>query len=301
MRLLAFSLVLFTLAPAGAQPEGPVYLGEKRPGGVPRRVVSLAPNLTEILFALGAGDRIVGVTTYDDYPDEVKKLPRVGGFVDPSVEAILALEPDLVVCVPNPGGRDRMDALARMGVPVLVLPSYRLDDIFTVIWKLGDRFDRRESAGKLIADMRARIGRMAELVKAVRRPRVLLVYGHRPIMAAGEGSFGDAMLKLAGGENVLKASRVRYPSVPVEEVIRLMPEVIVDASSSGTGAEMTRAEVQEVWGRFKILPAVKNRRIHIFDSALWFRPGPRVVEGLFRLFSILHPDRGEELRRSGKR
>jgi iron complex transport system substrate-binding protein len=86
---------------------------------------------------------------------------------------------------------------------------------------------------------------------------------------------------------------MRYPNVPMEEIIRLMPEVIIDASSSGTGAEMTKEEVERVWGRWKVLPAVKNRRVHIFNSALWFRPGPRVAQGLEKLFSILHPDRGD--------
>ncbi|MFC1654677.1 ABC transporter substrate-binding protein, partial [Myxococcota bacterium] len=289
MRRLAFVIALFACSAAWAQPKGPEYLGGKRPKGVPGRVVSLAPNLTEILFAIGAGERVVGVTTYDDYPEEVKKLPRVGGFIDPSVEAILALKPDLVICVPNPGGRNRMDALSRMGVPILVLPSYRMKDIFTVIRTLGNLFDRKEAAKKLIADMQARIDRIAKLVEDVRRPKVLLVYGHRPIMAAGKGSFGDTMLKLAGGENVIKDSGVRYPNVPMEEVIRLMPEVIIDASSSGTGAEMTRVEVEKVWGRWKVLPAVKNRRVYIFNSALWFRPGPRVAQGLEKLFLILHP------------
>ncbi len=301
MRWLAAIIAFFVLTAAWAQPRGPEYLGKKRPPGVPKRVVSLAPNLTEILFAIGAGERVVGVTTYDDYPEEVKKLTRVGGFIDPSVEAILGLKPDLVVCVPNPGGRNRMDVLSRTGVPILVLPSYRLGDIFTVITTLGELFGKKETAGKLVTGMKSKIERVSKLVEGARRPKVLLVYGHRPIMAAGKGSFGDTMLKLAGGENLLKDSKVRYPNVPMEEIIRLMPEVIIDASSSGTGAEMTRAEVEKVWGRWKILPAVKNRRIHIFDSALWFRPGPRVADGLLELFSILHPDRGEELRSSGKR
>ena len=294
MKRLAFFMAFLACSAAWAQPRGPEYLEGKKPQGVPKRVVSLAPNLTEIIFAIGAGERVVGVTTYDDYPEEVKKLPRVGGFIDPSLEAILALKPDLVVCTPNPGGRNRMDALSRMGVPVLVLPSYRMKDIFTVITALGELFERRDSAKKLIDDMQARIAGVAEKVKKVRRPKVLLVYGHRPIMAAGKGSFGDGMLKLAGGENVLGDSKMRYPNVPMEEIIRLMPEVIIDASSSGTGAEMTREEVEKVWGRWKVLPAVKNRRIHIFNSALWFRPGPRVAQGLYKLFSILHPDRGDD-------
>jgi iron complex transport system substrate-binding protein len=291
MRRIFFLLapVFCLIRPAWAQPQGPLYLGETRPAGVPDRVVSLAPNLTEILFALGAGSRVVGVTTYDDYPPQVNDLARVGGFIDPSLEGILALKPDLVVCVPNPGGRDRLDALARMGIPVLVLPSYNLEDIFVVIEKLGNVFERQETARTLVSGMKDRIETVSLRVKKLSRPRVLLVYGHKPVIAAGKGSFADRLLNIAGGENVLTDSAVRYPTVPIESVIRLGPDVIIDASASGTGSEMSSEEVQAVWARWKVVPAVRNKRIFIFDSALWFRPGPRIVEGLEKLAQILHP------------
>lgn len=290
MRVASAIVLLMLLARmAAGQPAGPVYLGKSRPKAVPRKVVSLAPNLTEVLFALGVGERVVGVTTYDDYPEAVKKLPRVGGFIDPSLEAILALEPELVVCVPNSGGRNRMETLSRMGVPVLVLPSYRLEDIFQAIERLGEIFERKARARELVQDMRGRIDTVRERVRNASRPRVLLVYGHRPLVAAGRGSFADSLLEIAGGRNVLAESKARYPTVPMEEVIRLAPEVVIDASASGSGAEMTQAEVNQTWSRWKVLPAVKAGRVHIFDSALWFRPGPRVVQGLEKLAGILHP------------
>jgi iron complex transport system substrate-binding protein len=272
-------LAMFARTAAG-QPEKPEFLGKSRPEAAPKRVVSLAPNLTEILFALGVGERVVGVTTYDDYPEAVRKLPRVGGFIDPSLEAILALKPDLTVCVPNSGGKNRMQTLSRMGVPVLVLPSYRLEDIFQAIEKLGEIFGRKPKARELTKDMRGRIEAVRERVRNASRPKVLLVYGHRPLVAAGRGSFADSLLTIAGGENVLGKSKVRYPTIAMEEVIRLAPEIVIDASASGSGAEMTQAEVNKTWSRWKVLPAVKAGRIHIFDSALWFRPGPRIVQGL---------------------
>jgi iron complex transport system substrate-binding protein len=294
MRWGAVALLVFSYYPAAAwsQPVEPTYLGAPRPATVPKRVVSLAPNLTEILFALGVGDRVVGVTRYDDYPPEVKKLPRVGGFIDPSVEAILALKPDLVVCVPNMGGKNRLETLSKIGVPVLVLPAYAMEDIFKAFRVLGRVFEKTSESETLMKDMRSRIRRIEKLLKDRPRPRVLLIYGHRPIMAAGKGSFGDTLIHIAGGQNVLADSKLRYPTVPMEVVIRLKPEVIIDASASGTGAEMTPKEVQRVWNRWKILPAVRSHRVFRFDSALWFRLGPRIVDGLDKLVGLLHPEIG---------
>lgn len=293
-------LVLFLLAagaaagPQGSRPTSPRYLGTARPAGTPKRVVSLAPSLTEILFALDRGDRVVGVTTYDDYPEEVERLPRVGGFVDPSVEAVLGLAPDLVVCVPNPGGRNRMEVLDRLGIAVLVLPARSLEDIYAAVHTLGEVFDCGNKASELVAGMQARIRHVRTRVGGLPRPRVLLVYGHKPVIAAGPDTFADDLLRLAGGRNVLTGKGVRYPTVPMEQVIRLAPAVIVDASASGKGAEMTPAEVQQVWRRWKVVPAVRGERVHVFDSAIWFRPGPRVVEGIERLAAILHPEKTHE-------
>jgi iron complex transport system substrate-binding protein len=249
--IAALGCCLLLAAPAGAQPAGPKYLGDARPDGPPGRIVSLAPSLTEILFAIGAGDRVVGVTTYDDFPEAVRSLPRVGGFIDPSVEAILGLKPHIIVCVPNSGGRGRMEALARMGVPVLVLPSYSLEDVFTSISTLGKLTGREDAAAGLVRGMRVRIRRVRDRTRNLDRPGVLLIYGHKPIVAAGAGSFADRLLEMAGGRNILETSRVRYPTVPLEEVLRLEPDVIIDASSSGTGAEMTAGEVRETWSRWR--------------------------------------------------
>ncbi len=254
-------------------------------------MVSLAPNITEILFALNVGDRVVGVTRFDDFPPAVKELPIVGGYIDPSVEAIAALAPNLVICVPNPGGRDRMEVLTRLGIPVLVLPEQHLQDIFVNIKFLGNLFERTPAAATLINAIKKRLQRVEAAVKGLEVPRTLLVYGHKPLIAAGPGSFGDEMLRLAGGMNVVGDAVVHYPNLPMEEVIRLSPEVVIDASISGSGAEVTAPEATEFWNTWQVLPAVKNHRVYIFDSALWFRPGPRIAEGIERLAGLLHPTR----------
>lgn len=270
-------------------PPKPSYLGAARPTGQIRRLISLAPNLTEIVFALGAGDRVVGVTRYDDYPNQVLSLPKVGGFLDPSLEVIVALKPDLVVCVPNSGNRKRMETLTRLKVPVLVLPAHRLSDVYAAIETLGAVLGEAERAAALTAGLRARVAAVVARAKGLDKPRVLMVYGHNPLVVAGPGSFADELLGLAGAENVLSGDGVRYPSLPLEMVIELAPEVIIDASSSATGASVGLAEVDRFWSRLKVVPAVKAGRVHLFDSALWFRPGPRLIQGLEKLQVLLHP------------
>lgn len=270
-------------------PPKPAFLGQTRPAGRIARVVSLAPNLTEILFALGAGDRVVGVTRYDDYPKAVESIPKVGGFLDPSLEAIMGLRPDLVVCVPNSGNRKRMETLIRLHVPVFVLPAHSLADVYAAIFELGRLLHREERARLLVDDMRTRINAVAVRSRLRKKPKVLMVYGHNPLVVAGPGSFADELMSLAGAENVLSGEGVRYPSLPLEMVIKLSPEVIIDASSSATGASVGLAQVERFWGRLKVVPAVKTGRVHLFDSALWFRPGPRLAEGLERLEALLHP------------
>jgi iron complex transport system substrate-binding protein len=286
----AIILLLFILVQnASAESKTAYYLNGTQPKSDPQRVISLAPNLTEIMFALGEGARLKGVTRYDDFPQEVVSLPKVGGFLDPSVEAILALKPDLVICVPNSGAKKRLEALARMGVAVLVIPGFELDDIFIAINILGKIFNKKNEADALIATMQKRFTRVKNWVAGKKRPKVLLVYGQRPVVAAGTGSFGNTLLALAGGQNVLGKTKIKYPTIPMEEIIRLQPEVIIDASSSGHGAEMTLEEIKTHWNRWDILPAVKSGRVHLANSALWFRPGPRIVDGLDKLVEILHP------------
>jgi iron complex transport system substrate-binding protein len=287
--VIPWLLVFFACLARAEPPAVPAYLGQARPKAAPRRVVSLAPSLTEIVFALGAGERVVGVTRFDDYPPAVLALPRVGGFTDPSLEAILGLQPDLVLCVPNAGNRPAMEAVVRLGVPVLVLPAERFEDVFQAVDALGRELEVKPAAEALIARLRARVAEVEVRVAGRARPRVLLVYGHKPLVAAGPGTFADEMIRLAGGRNVLEVKGPSYPTLPMEEVLALAPEVILDAAMSGTGSEVSPEEARQAWSRWKVLPAVSAGRVHVVDSAVWFRPGPRIVDGLEQLEKLLHP------------
>ncbi len=287
--MLHLVVLLISGSAVAQQPDSkPFFIGKARPAGEISRIVSLAPNLTEIIFALGAGKKIVGVTRYDDYPPEVKKIPKAGGFLDPSLETILGLKPDLVVCVPNASNHGPMETLSRMGVAVLVLPAYRLSDVYISVETIGKLLGKEKKAAEIIKMMKEGIKRVqARVVTGNKRKRVLMVYGHKPLVCAGSGSFAHEMMELAGARNVLESSKIRYPTVPMETVVNLAPDVIIDASASGTGASMNPELVREFWKKWKVIPAVKNHRVYMFDSALWFRPGPRLIIGLEKLATLL--------------
>lgn len=279
---LALSALL-GFSPA-ARGEEALFLG--KPPEKPVRIISLAPSLTEFLFALGQGHRVVGVSRYDDFPKEVSSLPKVGGFLDPSLEGILALHPDLVVCVPNSGNQGHMRTLARMGVPVVVIPAYDLDDVYSTARVLGRVLGCESRAKELISDIQKRLGEIERRVAGRKRVQVLLAYGREPLVAAGPDSFAGALLRIAGGENVLASQQTRYPNVPVEVLLDLRPEVILDAS----GAGHTGQGVSSHWSRWQVLPAVRSGRVYQVDSSLWFRPGPRLPMAVEEMAQLLYPD-----------
>ena len=254
----------------------PEWLGPPPPP-TPQRIVSLAPSATELLFALGAGPQVVGVTRFDDYPEAVKTLPKVGGFNDPDPEAVLALHPDCVVAVPTASGRSRVDALARLGLPVLVVPGGSMEDMWLTLAALGKALGHPERAEALRGSMQRALRTQHEsLEKAHPKPvRVLVVLGHRPLVAAGPGTFLDALLTLAQGHNVVTRGGA-YPVLDAEAVHALAPQIIVDVAMG----EATD------WQAFWAKTPHAGRVVHVEEPAL-VRPGPRLPAALQRLGDAL--------------
>ncbi len=250
----------------------------------PQRVVSLAPSVTEVLFRLGAGERVVGVTRYCDHPPEAKLRPKIGGFADPNLEAILALRPDLVVAPENPASGPVLARLASLGVRTLAVKPDDLAGVEATVRAVGGAVGRAQAAEALVAELHASLAAAAARVRPGAKPRVLFVYGHRPLVAAGPGSFGDDMLRRAGAENVVGAARVAYPKLTIEDVLRLRPEVVLDASM-GEG----EGDVASFWARWPEVPAVATSRVHAADQPGLMQPGLRVGEGLAWLVGVLHP------------
>jgi iron complex transport system substrate-binding protein len=212
------------------------WLGPTPPATI-TRVVTIAPSLTETVLALDAKDTLVGVSRFDEAP-EVKSLPRVGGFVDPSVETVLTLAPHLVVVQKSPGNQRPIEKLASLGVPVLALPLTTVDDARAAMLELGRLLHRADRAQALVDELDA--ARATERAHATAPRKTLFVYGFRPLVVAGPGSFADELLRDYGLVNVVKPAPTAYPVWSKEQLVASPPEVLVDASDSADGRDAVK-------------------------------------------------------------
>lgn len=239
------------------------------------RLVTLAPSLTDVVIALGATERLVGVTRFDD-ATAVADLPRVGGYSDPSAEAILRLDPDLVLCQPSPGNRGAVELIAREGIGVRVLPLQSLADIENAYRSIGALLGLDAKANELIRDLHAARERAAKATSSrSRRPRVVLLYGMDPLVAAGPGSYGDDLLTAAGAENLVAGSTQSWPRLSVEWLAARKPDVVLLAGFGAHGVASAN------------LPAGLDLPTVALESPGMLRPGPRVGEALEELSRVL--------------
>jgi len=252
----------------------------------PARIVSLAPSVTETLFALGAGPRVVAASDFCDYPPEVAALPRIGSFLAPSIEAVVGARPDLVIGTPSPGNRAPVETLRGLGVRVEIVEARRLDELPGVIRRIAALAGVPEHGERLLAAM----GRETEATRTrtagAPRRRVLMVVGQSPLVAVGRESFLGDLLEAAGGENVTPAGEA-WPHLGLEYVIAADPEVVID-SSMGTEEG---AAIRAFWDPLVSVAAVRLGRVHPFRSYRALRPGPRVPEALADLARLIHPER----------
>ncbi len=261
-------------------------------GATPQRIVSTAPSLTESLFALGAGDRLVGVTSYCRYPPEARAKTVVGDFASPNLEAILRLRPDLVVVL-----SDRTDLIERFtgfGLPVLVVSQGTLDEVLESLLVLGDRVGCRPKAQGLVDRLRRRLQEIQAAFEGRRRPRTLFLVGRNTgtlsdLYAAGEDSYLGELLELAGADNAARGASGAYPKFSLEEILRRDPEVILDLSHGATGsAPRAVEEIRELWAGFPSLTAVSRGRVYVLTDDVFLIPGPRVVDAVEMLVRLIH-------------
>jgi iron complex transport system substrate-binding protein len=251
--------------------------------GLPARVVSLAPSVTETLYALGGGDRLVGVCGQCDRPAAVADVPRVGGYLAPSVEATLAARPDLVVAVPSPGNREAVRAIERAGVRVLVVHDRTLDDFWDSVRVLADALGVPDAGARLAADVRAALDAVHARVADRPRRRVLVIVGHNPLVAVGGGTLQDALIAIAGGENVARDVGEAWPTLTLELVVVRAPEVIVDAAMGSEGS------ATELFSGLTTVPAVRDGRVVRLVENAFFRAGPNIPEAAAALARVIHP------------
>lgn len=255
----------------------------------PQRIVSLAPSVTEVLFEAGLGARVVGVTKYCEFPREVLSLPKVGGYLTPSYEALLALQPDLVVTLPEQA--DVEPKLTALKIPSLRVDHRSLDGIIRSIVSVGERCGAEATARRAADALRASLASARRISEGRPRPRVLICFGRtgdfRRLYAAGPGTVHDDLIAQAGGQNVLTSGAISYPTLSAEGVMRLDPDVIIEFAPAGQDG----SALERQWTVLDTITAVKTRRVRVFTEAFLSVPGPRFARFAETIARAIRGDR----------
>jgi iron complex transport system substrate-binding protein len=246
--------------------------------------------LTETVFALGLGERLVGVSAYCDYPPEAQRIDRVGTFITPNVEAIVAKRPDIILAVPSPGNRSPVESLERLGLRVVVVDPQTLDGIKRSLIDVGVVLGRDAGARGLVAEIEARIAAVQARVKDAQRRKVLMVVGQNPLIVAGSATVQDELIALAGGINLGAVAGKGWPHISIEYALSAAPEVIID-STMGPEVGGGDSDTRKFWRNFPTIPAVKTGRISGYKAYEVLRPGPRIGEALETIARFIHPER----------
>jgi iron complex transport system substrate-binding protein len=256
----------------------------------PQRIISLAPSNTEILFALGLGDRIVGVTDYCNYPPEATTKPSIGGYNTPNIEQVIAMNPDLVLAT-EIHQVDLIPQLESRGLTVIGLNPKNIDDVLTAITLVGKATGQEKEAASLVADMQKRIKAVIDKTSKLsesQKPRVFYIFWQDPIWTAGAGSFEDELIQKAGGVNIAHDLN-GYIDISLETVINDNPQVIIAGVDMGTGKDSPLQFVQTE-SRLQDVDARQNERIYGTNMDVVGRPGPRIVDALEEFLKLIHPE-----------
>lgn len=253
----------------------------------PKRLIALAPNLTEILYALNLGDRVVGVTNHCNYPPEVGLKPKVGSYVNLNVERIISLAPDLVIGTVDGNERNVLDLLQQARIKVFFVNPRNVRQAIDTVFIVGSVCGLPERARHISDRLTLRVNQIVESTRAAEKPLVFLQINIQPIMTVNKNTVHHDLIQLAGGKNMTADEPVTYPRISLEEVIRRKPGVIL-ISSMERGGRFEKA--RQEWLQWTSIPAVQEGRVHLIDSDLIDRPSPRIVDGLEVMARILHPE-----------
>jgi iron complex transport system substrate-binding protein len=277
-RIIALGIAILTCVAGRDGGKQPVAHG-------PMQIVSLVPSVTETLFALGAGTEVVGVSQYCDYPPEVMKLPKVGDFIAPNLEAIVALRPTLVVGIATASDQRQINALNALGIPALMVNDDSVEQVEANILTIGSRIGRKAQAERLLASITAQIAAVEGRLSGTKRLSVLMVVGHDPLVAVGSGTYLDELLTLAHGQNIGEATEQTWPRLSLEYLMAVGPQVILDGQM---GSE--RSVPSTFWARYPSIPAVRDDRVRGYPIDLMDHPGPRIAMALETIARLIHPE-----------
>jgi len=254
------------------------------------RIVSLAPNLTEILFALGLEKEIVRVTLNSDYPPAAAKKPKAGTFWQPNIEAIIAARPDLIVTLGFEQQKNLAERLKRINYNCLTVNIEKVNDLYGAIVKIGAATGKQHEADKLLTNIRGNLGKLSALVGTESKVRVLWVVQREPLRVAGRDTFVNEMIELAGGENAIGPTLHKYPPIGAEQVIVCGADVIIEPSMQQKNLVAQQNRALQYWSKFENVPAVANKRIYIIQGDMVSRLSPRLYEGIETIARCLRPE-----------
>jgi iron complex transport system substrate-binding protein len=263
-----------------------------------RRIVSMAPSITESLFALGLGDRVVGVTRFCKYPPEAQNISKIGGFLDPNLEAVLSLKPDLLIILPEQ--ETILPCLKKLGLRTLVVCHKNISGVVESLRTIAEECGVAERGHSLADEIQSRLDRVHEKTATAKRPKVMIAVdrlqgsGLVDVYIAGKDDYFDAMISMAGGENVYQDGRIRFPVVSSESILRMNPDVIVDLSfavdQDRTDKPVEVEAVLKDWQNVSDIEAVKQRRVFAMKKDYAIVPGPRIINFVEDLARLIHPE-----------
>lgn len=259
----------------------------------PRRIVSLVPNVTEMLFAIGAGDRVIGVSSFDEHPPEVKSRPKVGGLLDPDLERIFALRPDLAVIYGSQ--QDLGKQLERAGIGLYRYRHGGVPDITRTLRELGERLGLQPAAERAARQIEAGLEAIRARVAGRPRPKVLLVFGRergalRSVHASGGRGFLHDLVEIGGGTDVFGDIDRESVQASTELILARLPDVIIEVYGAGELSAEAAARERAVWSSLSAVPAVRNGRVYILSGQELVVPGPRIVRAAERISRAIHPE-----------
>jgi len=267
--------------------------GSPGPSGSPRRIISLVPSTTEMLFVMGAGARVVGVSSFDRYPAEVDRIPRLGGLLDPNVERLLSLKPDLAIVYDTQ--TELRQQLVRAGIPIFPYAHRGLPDITETMRVLGVRVGLKDAADAAANRIEGQLAEVRTMVAGRPRPRTLLVFGREPgtlrnVEASGGYGFLHDLLEIAGGTDVLADMSRQSVQMSTEMILTRAPDVVIELHYTTALRTDQLAAERRVWSALPSLPAVRDNRVYLLVGDEFVVPGPRIVIAARRLAGTLHPE-----------
>jgi len=254
---------------------------------MPKRIVSLAPNITEMIYFLGLEERLVGVTQFSSFPKEAQKKPKVGVYTGVNIEKVIMLNPDLVIATADGNSREDVEMLEEASIPVYVVNPRKVHQVLDTVEKLGTLCGVNDRAHHLAHGLRERVTKVIKAVRNRERPLILLVINVKPLMSVNQSTIHHDIIQLAGGNNMTGDQPITYPTVSIEEVIKRGPDAIIISSMEREG-EFEKARKE--WFRWPTLPAVKSERVYLINSDLIDRSAPRIVTGLEEMARLIHPE-----------